>query len=71
MKMYSITQSDIEIIKYAIFVIEAETGDCFGEDECHGKRCFKHCGERNCCMLRAKLGLNRIVKKTVKKGGAK
>lgn len=63
------TASDIEAIKYAIFVIEANTGDCFGEDECNGKRCYKHCGDRNCCMLRAKLMLSRILKKIKKSGG--
>lgn len=67
---YCITKSDIEAIKYAIFVIEADTGDCFGEGECNGKRCFKHCGDRDCCMLRAKMMLGRILKKAEDTNGA-
>ena len=60
---YKLTKSDIENLKYVINAIEAEAGDCFGEDECNGKRCFKHCGCRGCCLLRAKLNVSRIIKK--------
>lgn len=63
---YTITDADVENIKYAISAIEAETGDAFAEDECNGKRCFKHCGERKSCLLRAKLVLGRIVSKATK-----
>lgn len=67
---HCITKSDIEALKYAIFAIEAETGDAFGEDECNGKRCYKHCGDRDCCMLRAKLMLGRVLKKAEKRKAA-
>ena len=64
MKMgYKLTKSDIENLKYVVNAIEAETGNSFGEDECNGKRCFKHCGERGACLLRAKLSVSRIIKK--------
>ena len=67
---YTITDADVKNIKYAISAIEADTGDAFGEDECNGKRCFKHCGDRNSCLLRAKLVLGRIVAKATKARGA-
>lgn len=63
---YTITESDVEHIKYAISAIEADTGNTFAEDECNGKRCFKHCGDRPSCLLRAKLVLERIVSKATK-----
>lgn len=66
---YKITESDVKNIKYAISVIEAETGDAFAEDECNGRRCFKHCLERNSCLLRAKLVLKRIVAKATRVKG--
>ena len=39
---YTITESDVENIKYAISAIEADTCNTFAEDECNGKRCFKN-----------------------------
>ena len=63
---YTITDADVKNIKYAISAIEAYTGNTFAEDECNGKRCFKHCGDRNSCLLRAKLVLGRIVSKATK-----
>ena len=68
---YTITDADVKNIKYAISAIEAETGYAFAEDECNGKRCFKHCGDRNSCLLRAKLVLGRIVSKATKVKGAR
>ena len=67
---YTITESDVKAIKYAISAIEAETGNTFAEDECNGRRCFKHCLDRNSCLLRAKLVLGRIVAKATKAKGA-
>lgn len=66
---FTITESDVKNIKFAITAIETETGNTFAEDECNGKRCFKHCGERDYCLLRAKLLLGRIVAKTTKMKG--
>ena len=68
---YKITESDVKNIKYAISAIEAETGDAFAEDECNGRRCFKHCGDRNSCLLRAKLVLGRIVANATRVKGGK
>ena len=48
-----ITRADMAAIKYAIGAIETETGDSFGEDECNGKRCYRHCRDRAFCLLRA------------------
>lgn len=67
---YTITESDVKNIKYAIDAIESYTGNTFAEDECNGNRCFKHCGDRNSCLLRAKLVLERIVSKATKVKGA-
>ena len=67
---YTITDADVENIKYAISAIEADTGNAFAEDGCNGKRCFKHCGDRNSRLLRAKLVLERIVSNATKVKGA-
>lgn len=67
---YTITEADIKNINYAISVIEADTGNAFADDECNGKRCFRRCGSRNSCLLRAKLVLERIVAKATKAKGA-
>lgn len=66
---YTITEPDVKAIKYAISAIEADTGNAFAEDECNGRRCFKHCRDRNSCLLRAKLVLGRIVAKATKVKG--
>lgn len=58
-----ITRADMAAIKYAIGEIETETGDSFGEDECSGKRCYRHCGERAFCLLGAKLLLSGVVRR--------
>ena len=50
-------------IKYAIGAIETETGNSFGEDECNGKRCYRHCGDRDFCLLRAKLLLSGVLRR--------
>ena len=62
---YCLTNSDIANLNYVLNAIESETGDAFGEDECNGKRCFKHCGDRNCCLLRARLQIKRLIKKAI------
>lgn len=62
-----ITRADTAAIKYAIGAIETETGNSFGEDECNGKRCYRHCRDRASCLLRAKLLLSGVVRRAEKR----
>ena len=62
-----ITRADMAAIKYAIGAIETETGNSFGEDECNGKRCYRHCRDRAFCLLRAKLLLSGVVRRAEKR----